>query len=125
MVASPDRISQEYDPVYDFLYLLSTAEIEDYSTDAHHLRAETKEITMPTPENAAQRTARCACGALRITVTGEPLSVVACHCIDCQRRTGSVFGVGAYFREEQVAKSGDARIYTRPTEAGHDFVTYF
>lgn len=37
------------------------------------------------------RTASCSCGQLRIEVRGEPLGVGVCHCLACQRRTGSVF----------------------------------
>jgi hypothetical protein len=43
------------------------------------------------------RTARCCCGTLQIETSGEPSFVVAGHCVECLRRTGSVFGVGAYF----------------------------
>ena len=71
------------------------------------------------------RVAECACGSLRVTVEGEPQAVVACHCIDCQRRTGSVFGVGAYFSSEQVRATGESRAYSRPTDAGHAFTTHF
>jgi hypothetical protein len=71
------------------------------------------------------RTAQCSCGSLRVTVNAEPQSVVACHCIDCQRRTGSVFGVGAYFAREQVAFAGESKVFVRPTDAGHEFTTHF
>src|SRR5262249_684078 len=45
----------------------------------------------------ATRTASCCCGQLRIEVTGEPLGVGVCHCLACQRRTGSVFAALAAF----------------------------
>lgn len=35
----------------------------------------------------------CLCGAIRYCVTAEPLTVYACHCTDCQRRTGSAFAL--------------------------------
>jgi hypothetical protein len=72
-----------------------------------------------------KRTAQCSCGGLRVSVDAEPQSVVACHCIDCQRRTGSVFGVGAYFPKEQVSVAGESKTFVRPTEAGHQFTTHF
>jgi hypothetical protein len=71
------------------------------------------------------RTASCECGALTVTTDGEPQSVVACHCIDCQRRSGSPFGLGAYYLAEQTRVAGEARTFTRPTDAGHQFVTHF
>ena len=60
------------------------------------------------------RTAACACGQLRVTVAGEPERVLACNCRECQRRTGSVFGVSAYFPAAAVAAiEGEHRTFTR------------
>ncbi|WP_449090106.1 MULTISPECIES: GFA family protein [unclassified Rhizobium] len=39
-----------------------------------------------------RRRARCASGQLSITTEGEPVKISACHCRECQRRTGSAFG---------------------------------
>lgn len=44
-----------------------------------------------------ERIASCSCGQLTARVTGEPVRVSICHCLACQRRTGSVFGVQARF----------------------------
>lgn len=58
------------------------------------------------------RTAQCGCGRLRITVEGDPLLVGACHCDFCQKRTGSVVGVQAYFSENQCREpAGDSNVY--------------
>ena len=51
---------------------------------------------------ATTRIAHCCRGSLRAEATGEPVLVAACHCIECQRRTGSPFGVSAYFPKGQV-----------------------
>ena len=57
--------------------------------------------------------ATCGCGALRVTTAGDPDLVVACSCIACQRRTGSPFGVGAYFRKEAGLGGGRGGGITR------------
>ena len=58
------------------------------------------------------RTAQCACGRVEIVVESEPLRVVACHCDFCQKRTGSVFSIHAFFAEEQlVAITGETKRY--------------
>ena len=44
----------------------------------------------------SSRTATCSCGQLQIEVYGSP-SVGVCHCLNCQRRTGSVFATLAGF----------------------------
>lgn len=50
---------------------------------------------------------------------------VLCHCRDCQRRSGSAFGVTAYFATEAVEIAGDAREFIRKTDEGNDFTTGF
>jgi hypothetical protein len=58
------------------------------------------------------RTAQCACGRVEITVDGEPLRVLVCHCDFCQKRTGSVFQVSAQFSPDHVvAISGATKGY--------------
>jgi len=59
------------------------------------------------------RTARCSCGGLRVEVSADPDAVGACHCGECQRRTGSVFGVVAFFKREHVRADGPSKIYVR------------
>jgi hypothetical protein len=71
------------------------------------------------------RSARCQCGKLTVQASGEPAGIVACSCTECQRRTGSVFGVGAYYPEAQVTVSGDAREYVRMADSGAPFHTFF
>jgi len=38
----------------------------------------------------------CLCGAIRYRLVGEPLTFYACHCTDCQRQTGSAFGLSMF-----------------------------
>jgi hypothetical protein len=45
-------------------------------------------------------------------VEGEPVLVAACHCDYCQKRTGSVFSVQAYFSESQIVETrGETHLY--------------
>jgi len=60
-----------------------------------------------------ERIAQCQCGSLRVIATGEPDLVGACHCVDCQRRTGAVFGSGAFYNKSQVRIEGPSQLYTR------------
>ena len=71
------------------------------------------------------RTAHCCCGALRVEAVADPTFVVACHCGECQRRTGSVFGVGAYFKRECVRTEGTSRIYVRDGQEGRKLRMHF
>lgn len=53
---------------------------------------------------AMVRMSRCACGACRVEVEGEPTSNGLCSCDNCKRRTGAPFGWSVYFRDEQVGR---------------------
>ena len=44
-----------------------------------------------------ERIAQCGCGALTATVTGDPVTVYGCSCVDCQRKSGSAFSYAAVF----------------------------
>jgi len=66
------------------------------------------------------RTASCSCGQLRIEVEGEPLGVGLCHCLACQRRTGSVFAVLASFAAPYEVH-GMASEYVRVGDLGAAF----
>lgn len=65
-----------------------------------------------------KRTARCCCGALTVEADGEPDTVVVCHCIECQRRTGSALGAAAFFAADRVSLSGASSVYERTSDAG-------
>ena len=64
------------------------------------------------------RLASCICGQLTAVATGEPVRVSICHCLACQRRTGSVFGVLARFASDNVAITGQSAVYTRKGDDG-------
>jgi len=69
--------------------------------------------------------AECQCGQLAVELPGTTPAVVACHCVDCQRRTGSPFGVLAYYDADQVTIRGTAKRFERPTAEGNVFETFF
>ncbi len=70
------------------------------------------------------RTASCSCGQLSIEVQGEPGGVGVCHCLACQRRTGSVFAALAGFAAPYKV-SGTATEYTRAGDQGAKFTFRF
>lgn len=69
------------------------------------------------------RMADCSCGQVNLVCRGEPLRTSVCHCFECQKRTGSVFGVQARYLKQQISFSGDVVEYTRLNESGNE-VTY-
>ena len=44
----------------------------------------------------------CLCGDVRYRLRGDPLALYACHCTDCQRQTGSAFGLSLIVPRDRV-----------------------
>ena len=71
------------------------------------------------------RYAACSCEQLRLWVEGEPVRISICHCLACQRRTGSVFGFQARFPAGQVRTEGRYAEYVRISDHGEERVFSF
>lgn len=70
-----------------------------------------------------ERRAQCCCGEVAIILRGEPERVIRCHCQYCQRRTGNVFQVSAWFFEDQiVSRIGNPSVFNDlPTNPGLEY----
>jgi hypothetical protein len=80
----------------------------------------------------------CSCGAIRYRLTSDPLFVHCCHCLNCQRQTGSAFVINALIEADRVellagepqpvpvprGASGKQRIFRCPTCQIAVFSTY-
>jgi hypothetical protein len=72
------------------------------------------------------REAHCSCGQLRLACEGEPVRISICHCLECQRRTGSVFGTQARFSRARVTRiEGRATAFTRIADSGNEITFHF
>jgi hypothetical protein len=72
------------------------------------------------------REAACSCRQLRLVCAGAPVRVSMCHCLECQRRTGSAFGVQAWYPEAQVrAVEGRAKQHVRTADSGRTVTFQF
>jgi hypothetical protein len=70
-------------------------------------------------KRADKRTASCACGSLKITLSGDPSRVYACACVECQRATGTAFAYRARFPKQAITQiEGDRRVWRRGSDAG-------
>lgn len=66
-----------------------------------------------------ERIATCRCGALRAICDGEPVRVSVCHCLDCQKRTGSAFAAQARWPDDNVTIEGISATWERIADSGH------
>jgi hypothetical protein len=61
----------------------------------------------------------CSCGEVRYRLTSEPLIVHCCHCLNCQRQTGSAFVINILIERDRVdIRSGEPRAVDVPRDDG-------
>lgn len=72
-----------------------------------------------------KRHASCSCGGLTVTTSGDPVRISICHCLDCQRRTGSAFGGQARFRSTDVVIDGRSSTWIRTADSGNRITFHF
>jgi len=70
-------------------------------------------------QSARMRTASCSCASSPATVVGDPVRVSVCHCLACQRRTGSVLrGAKLAFQQQLSLSRASPAVYVRTGDSG-------
>ena len=71
-------------------------------------------------------TGKCSCGAIRYALAADPLIVHACHCLDCQRRTGGPHVINLWIETKHVQRSGaEPRLYSTRGGSGKNHEVHF
>jgi hypothetical protein len=68
-------------------------------------------VTLPQPGG-------CVCGGVRYSLTAAPRLAFACHCHDCQKRSGSAYSFPVIVRSADLAVSGAVEIERLATRSG-------
>jgi hypothetical protein len=64
-------------------------------------------------------TGGCQCGAVRYESTGEPLALYVCHCRECQKQSGSAFGMSLEVpRQGLRVTRGAPKYWSRDADSG-------
>lgn len=71
------------------------------------------------------RTASCRCGQLRAMVTGDPVRVSVCHCLNCKKRSGSAFAAQARWPSAQVKIEGRSKTFVKVADSGNRATFHF
>jgi hypothetical protein len=71
------------------------------------------------------RTASCRCGQLKAILSGDPVRVSVCHCLDCKKRTGSAFGAQARWPREQFEAEGQSKRWSQLADSGNRITHHF
>ncbi|WP_117194244.1 GFA family protein [Rhizobium terrae] len=72
-----------------------------------------------------KRIATCTCGGLRAICQGDPLKVSLCHCLECQKRTGSTYGIAAFYDRARVRIEGASKSWSRQADSGFPVNLHF
>lgn len=67
----------------------------------------------PKVSEGMPHTSTCDCGQLTLTYEGEIKRTSICHCLACQKRTGSVFGAQAKLEKARTTIAGKSTAYRR------------
>ncbi|MBI3244901.1 MAG: GFA family protein [Deltaproteobacteria bacterium] len=63
-------------------------------------------------------TGGCMCGAVRYECATEPLMAANCHCLDCQRATGSAYASVFFVPKSAVKITGEVKYYESKGDSG-------
>jgi hypothetical protein len=62
----------------------------------------------------------CLCGAIRYRLNAAPLLVYACHCHDCQTRSGSAFALTVVVRTADLEIAGEPEVARMTSPSGRE-----
>ncbi|MBT4688428.1 MAG: GFA family protein [Rhodospirillaceae bacterium] len=63
-------------------------------------------------------TGGCGCGAVRYRIGVEAMFTHACHCMDCQRTTGSAFVIHSVYARDDLQIVGETQAAILPSGSG-------
>jgi hypothetical protein len=67
----------------------------------------------------------CQCGRVRYRISAEPLFLAACHCKECQRASGSAFGLSLIVPAAAFSVEGELKMFERPADSGRSMRCFF
>lgn len=73
----------------------------------------------------AKITGGCLCGAVRYTADADPSSVTVCHCLDCQKFTGSAFAALLRISKDALTIEGTVKTFSSLGGSGNALLRHF
>jgi hypothetical protein len=76
-------------------------------------------MTSTNTTSTEPRNGGCQCGAIRYVLHDQPIALTACHCRECQRQSGSAFGLSLIVLETNFELlRGEVAVFERPADSG-------
>ena len=67
----------------------------------------------------------CLCGAVKYNGNTDVKMVINCHCTDCQKVTGSVYGTMLFVSENDIEVTGEVSEFSHPADSGNTLTKIF
>ena len=67
----------------------------------------------------------CLCNKVSYSCNAEPTAIFNCHCKDCRKATGSVFGTNLFFSENNVEINGELSSFKHISDTGSTMTKFF
>ena len=68
----------------------------------------------------------CQCGQVKYEISGEPIILYRCHCKECQKQAGSVFGMSMWVRNNDFKiAEGTLKQFIRIADSGGKIECFF
>ena len=69
--------------------------------------------------------ASCRCGQLQATTSGDPVRLSVCHCLNCQKRSGSAFAAQARWPRDRTGIAGESKTFVKVADSGNKATFHF
>ena len=76
-------------------------------------------------ENKPFASGACLCGAVKYSITSQPLRMGQCHCDDCRKSTGTGHSSNAFFNRDDIKIEGETCSFDSTTDTGSKITRYF
>ena len=70
-------------------------------------------------------TGSCLCKAVTYRSNTDPLMIINCHCENCRRVTGSVFGTNSFVPEDQLQFDGELTTFSHEADSRNTMIKQF
>lgn len=70
-------------------------------------------------------TGSCLCGKVSYTITGQPIRMAQCHCIDCQKVSGTGHISQVFIWNDQIDITGEVKSYACTADSGNTVTRLF
>ena len=67
----------------------------------------------------------CLCGQVSYKSYAEPVLILNCHCEDCRRSTGAVYGTNVMVAEDQLEIHGKVSTFSHKAKSGNTMTKRF